>query len=101
MIGRLLPVTGVETRTCRSTARPGAGSTIELTERTGVGLDSLMVWIPFVGFAVGHSWAAAGRGLEASARLKRNVVPQPYGTSFRFVKPLPGRLGVRKPAVAS
>jgi hypothetical protein len=35
MNGRSLPVTGAETRTSRSTARPGDGSTTGLTDRTG------------------------------------------------------------------
>ena len=37
MTGRSLPVTGAETRTSRSTARPGDGSTTGLTDRTGAG----------------------------------------------------------------
>lgn len=37
MTGSPLPVTGAETRTCRSTARPGADSTTGLTDRTGTG----------------------------------------------------------------
>ncbi|WP_235932558.1 hypothetical protein [Dictyobacter arantiisoli] len=41
MMGRSRPVTGAETRICKSTARPGVGSTTGLTETTGVG--ALMV----------------------------------------------------------
>lgn len=56
-MGKPLPVTGAETRTWRSTARPGAGSTMGLTERTCMGpleglaaeVGSLMILIPFRG----------------------------------------------------
>jgi hypothetical protein len=81
MIGRSLPVTGAETRMCRSTARPGAGSTTGLIEKTGAGAlmvsgDSVCALMTFDPF----------RGLEFRLRSKRSNVPELYGTVFRFVK---------------
>src|SRR5215210_7189552 len=88
MTGRSPPVTGAETRTSRSTARPGAGSTTGETERTGAGepnvsaayVDSLMMRLPLNGLcrALPEHAVGGGRGGQerpASVMPKRSVVP--------------------------
>ncbi|BBC29397.1 hypothetical protein SGFS_006910 [Streptomyces graminofaciens] len=56
MTGRPVPVAGAETRTWRSTGRPGTERTTGLKDRTGTGVpkvsalvavDVLTMWIPF------------------------------------------------------
>ncbi|GAB1339958.1 hypothetical protein ACE1SV_65480 [Streptomyces sp. E-15] len=56
MTGRPVPVAGTDTRTWRSTGRPGTGRTTGLKDRTGAGAaeasawvarDVLTMWVPF------------------------------------------------------
>ncbi|GHH03822.1 hypothetical protein GCM10018792_20820 [Streptomyces rubradiris] len=56
MTGRPVPVAGAETRTSRSTGRPGTGRTTGLKDRTGTGAPKasglvavavLTMWVPF------------------------------------------------------